>query len=137
MTSRACPSRSPADDAALASGWGPVRTHDVHIPPPSRGLGRGMTKRKTIAVAAAVGALAALPAVASAAPTAPSGYTLSTVATAPTGASGPDDITYLDGHVFVGWQNGVGTKGEPGTGGKTYSPLVEYSRSGHAQRSGA
>ena len=94
-----------------------------------------MTKRKTIAVAAAVGAFAALPAVASAAPTAPSGYTLSTFATAPTGASGPDDITYLDGHVFVGWQNGVGTKGEPGTGGKAYSTLVEYSRSGHAQRS--
>jgi hypothetical protein len=93
-----------------------------------------MNKRKSIAVAAAVGAFAALPAVASAAPTAPSGYTLKTFATAPTGASGPDDITYLDGHVFVGWQNGVGTKGEPGTGGKTYSALVEYSRTGHAQK---
>jgi hypothetical protein len=83
-----------------------------------------------IASIAAVGALAAAPAAASAAPVAPTGYTLQPFATAPTGATGPDDITYLDGHVFVGWQNGVGTKGEPGPTGQTYSTLVEYGRSG-------
>jgi hypothetical protein len=79
---------------------------------------------------AAAGALAATPAAASAAPIAPTDYTLHAFATAPTGATGPDDITYLDGHVFVGWQNGVGTKGEPGPTGQTYSTLVEYGRSG-------
>ncbi|HWD76464.1 MAG TPA: hypothetical protein VG371_15095 [Solirubrobacteraceae bacterium] len=89
-----------------------------------------MNSLTKIASIAAVGALAAAPAAASAAPIAPSGYTLHTFATAPTGATGPDDITYLDSHVFVGWQNRVGTKGEPGPTGQTYSSLVEYGRSG-------
>jgi hypothetical protein len=90
-----------------------------------------MNKLASIASLGAAAALAAFPAAASAAPTAPTGFTLQTVATAPAGATGPDDITYLDGHVFVGWQNGIGTMGEPGTGGTTASTLVEYSRSGH------
>jgi hypothetical protein len=89
-----------------------------------------MNKLATIASIATTGALAALPATASAAPTAPSGFTLQTFATAPAGATGPDDVTYLNGHVFVGWQNGIGTKGEPGPGGQTASTLVEYSPSG-------
>lgn len=88
------------------------------------------TPRIGVAAAAVAGALAVLPAAASAAPTAPAGYTLQTFATAPTGANGPDDITALDGHVFVGWQNGVGTKGEPAPDGQTQSTLVEYGRSG-------
>ncbi|MBV9605723.1 MAG: hypothetical protein JO027_11465 [Solirubrobacterales bacterium] len=91
-----------------------------------------MNKLATITSIAAAGALAALPATASAAPTAPAGYTLHTFATAPAPATGPDDLTYLDGHVFVGWQNGVGTKGEPGPSGQTDSTLVEYDRSGTA-----
>jgi hypothetical protein len=89
-----------------------------------------MNKLATIASLAAAGTLAALPAAASAQPTAPSGFTLQTFATAPTGASAPDDITYLGDDIFVGWQNGIGTKGEPGTGGATASTLVEYNRSG-------
>jgi hypothetical protein len=94
-----------------------------------------MRTRISIAAMVAAGALAAVPAAASAAPVAPNGYTLHTFATAPTGATGPDDITYLDGHVFVGWQNGVGTKGEAAPGGKTDSTLVEYSRTGRAVNS--
>ena len=93
-----------------------------------------MNKFASTAFMAAV-AIAALPAAASAAPTAPGGYTLQTIATAPSGATGPDDITYLDDHVFVGWQNGVGTKGEAGPGGQTASTLVEYSRSGRVVQS--
>jgi hypothetical protein len=90
-----------------------------------------MSKFTRISTIAAAGAISAvLPAAAAAAPSAPAGYTLKTFATAPTNAVGPDDITSLDGHVFVGWQNGVGTKGEPGPTGQSYSTLVEYSRSG-------
>lgn len=43
--------------------------------------------------------------------------------------SKPDDITQLDGRIFVSWQNGVGPKGEP-AGTVTSSTVVEYSRSG-------
>jgi hypothetical protein len=90
-----------------------------------------MNKLATIASIATTGALAALPATAAAAPTAPSGFTLQTFASAPAGTTGPDDITYLGGHVFVGWQNGIGTKGEPNAStGQTASTLVEYSPSG-------
>lgn len=94
-----------------------------------------MNKLASIASMAAVAGLVAFPAVASAAPTAPTGYTLQTFATAPSGSTGPDDITYLDGHVFVEWQNGIGTKGEPGPGGQTASTLVEYDGSGNAVES--
>ena len=95
-----------------------------------------MNKLATIASMPAVAGLAAFPAVASAAPTAPSGYTLQTFATAPPGATGPDDIAYAEGHVFVGWQNGVGTKGEPNsTTGQTASTLVEYDRAGNVVQS--
>jgi hypothetical protein len=55
-------------------------------------------------------------------------------ASASTVRSGPDDITFLDGHIFVGWQNGVGPKGEPGPNGPN-STLVEYTRSGRALNS--
>ena len=94
-----------------------------------------MNKIASIASIAAAAGLAAFPAAAASAPTAPNGYTVQTFATAPAGATGPDDITFLDGHVFVGWQNGVGTKGEPGPGGQTASTLVEYTRSGTAVQS--
>jgi hypothetical protein len=42
----------------------------------------------------------------------------------------PDDITYLDGHIFVGFQNGVGAQGEPSTSGNLDSTVVEFSRGG-------
>lgn len=43
---------------------------------------------------------------------------------------GPDDITELDGHIFVGYQNGVGTMGEPSPTGGTESTVVEYTLQG-------
>ncbi|HEY2655436.1 MAG TPA: hypothetical protein VGI55_06585 [Solirubrobacteraceae bacterium] len=52
-----------------------------------------------------------------------------------TSVSQPDDITGLNGKIFVGFQNQVGTKGEPvpaGSAGAGYrdSTVVEYSSSG-------
>jgi hypothetical protein len=44
--------------------------------------------------------------------------------------SGPDDLVHLGGHVFVGFQNGVGSKGEPSTTGNTASTIVEFTKSG-------
>lgn len=51
----------------------------------------------------------------------------------PTGqeaVSNPDDITYLDGHIFVGFQNGVGPQGQPNSTGNTNSTIVEFNRHG-------
>jgi hypothetical protein len=78
-----------------------------------------------------VAALLGTASVAAAQPTVPSGFTIGTFASAP-GASvtGADDIAFLAGHVFVGWQNGVGTKGEPSPTGQTSSTLVEYTTRG-------
>ncbi|HZD65870.1 MAG TPA: hypothetical protein VE152_07220 [Acidimicrobiales bacterium] len=44
---------------------------------------------------------------------------------------GPDDITLLGGHLFVGFQNGVGPKGQASSSGATTSTVQEYTRSGH------
>ena len=44
--------------------------------------------------------------------------------------SNPDDITYLDGYVFVGFQNGVGPQGQPSSTGNTNSTIVEFNRRG-------
>ena len=44
--------------------------------------------------------------------------------------SNPDDITYLDGHIFVGFQNGVGPQGQPSSTGNTDSTIVEFNRHG-------
>jgi hypothetical protein len=43
----------------------------------------------------------------------------------------PDDITWLDGTVYVVWQNGVGPMGQPSPTGTTASSVVGYSASGH------
>jgi hypothetical protein len=43
----------------------------------------------------------------------------------------PDDITVLGGHVFVAFQNGVGSMGEPSPSGGATSTVVEYTRTGH------
>jgi hypothetical protein len=74
---------------------------------------------------------------AAAAPVAPPGFRLTPFATAPNATTtGPDDIALLDGHIFVGWQNGVGPKGEPNpVTGQTASTVVEYNRRGNAVRS--
>jgi hypothetical protein len=64
-------------------------------------------------------------------PVAQPGFTVTQLAGAPSGgAVGPDDIAQVDGNVFVGYQNGVGTKGEPSTTGQTSSTVVEYNQSG-------
>lgn len=70
--------------------------------------------------------------VANARPTAPPAFTIKVFAGAPNRAtSGPDDIASLNGHVFVGWQNGIGPKGQPAPKThKTSSLLVEYGHTG-------
>ncbi|HEY6397363.1 MAG TPA: hypothetical protein VIX82_07920 [Solirubrobacteraceae bacterium] len=77
---------------------------------------------------------AVAPAVALGAPSVPPGFTVTAFAAAPSTTpptTGADDITSLNGDVFIGWQNGVGPKGEPNSkSGQTSSRLVEYSRSG-------
>jgi hypothetical protein len=42
----------------------------------------------------------------------------------------PDDITELGGHIFVGFQNGVGPQGQASTTGNRASTIVEFSRAG-------
>ncbi len=44
----------------------------------------------------------------------------------------PDDVTYLDGHVYVGFQNGVGAQGEPSPSGNVSGTVVEFSLDGRA-----
>ena len=40
--------------------------------------------------------------------------------------SQPDDITYLNGHIFVGFQNGVGPQGQASPTGNRDSTVVEF-----------
>ena len=42
----------------------------------------------------------------------------------------PDDMAYLDGHVFVGFQNGVGSMGEPSALANKDSTIVEFDLQG-------
>jgi hypothetical protein len=50
-----------------------------------------------------------------------------TFGSTPAGGSGPDDITILDGTVFVGFQNGIGPDGSPGTPtGPTQSTVAGF-----------
>ena len=46
----------------------------------------------------------------------------------------PDDITALGHDLFVGFQNGVGSQGEPSTAGNLDSTIVEFTPSGHVIR---
>jgi hypothetical protein len=46
--------------------------------------------------------------------------------------SQPDDITFLGGHIFVGFQNGVGPQGQPSATGNRDSTIVEFDLAGHA-----
>jgi hypothetical protein len=43
----------------------------------------------------------------------------------------PDDITSLDGAVYIAWQNGIGPSGQPSPAGAVASTIVGYSASGH------
>ncbi|MEZ0066375.1 hypothetical protein ABIA32_002385 [Streptacidiphilus sp. MAP12-20] len=65
-----------------------------------------------------------------AAPTVPAGFSVQTVATGPTGQSSPDDITRLGNHLFVAYQNGVGSDGKASPKGATKSTIVEYTLAG-------
>jgi hypothetical protein len=77
----------------------------------------------------AVPALAAAPAAGNGGVTVPAGFTATVFAHEGT-LTGPDDIAQLGGNVFVAFQNGVGTMGEPAKSGRTTSTVVEYSRQG-------
>lgn len=46
----------------------------------------------------------------------------------------PDDITVLGDHLFAGFQNGVGSQGEPSSDGNTDSTVVEFTLAGKAVR---
>jgi hypothetical protein len=58
------------------------------------------------------------------------GFEASVFATGGTAFSAVDDITAMEGSVFVSWQNGVGPKGEPAGNGTTQSTVAQYSSSG-------
>lgn len=51
-------------------------------------------------------------------------------ATASESLSQPDDIVALGGNLYVGFQNGVGSQGEPSTTGNLDSTLVEFTPAG-------
>jgi len=46
--------------------------------------------------------------------------------------SNPDDITQLNGNIFVGFQNGVGPQGQPSASGNIDSTIVELTTQGTA-----
>jgi hypothetical protein len=46
----------------------------------------------------------------------------------------PDDITALEGNLFVGFQNGVGAQGEASGVGNLDSTIVEFTQAGHVIR---
>lgn len=104
MTSRRTPSRSRAVAGLAAGGAAAVLV----------GAGLGVSPA----------------AAATSAPVVPAGYTSSVFASVPGSTTGPDDITSLDGHLFVGFQNGVGSKGEPAPSGQTKSTVVEFDSKG-------
>jgi len=52
-------------------------------------------------------------------------------ATKTAGLSQPDDLAALGGHIYVGFQNGVGPQGEPAPSGNLDSTLVEFTPAGH------
>jgi hypothetical protein len=96
-----------------------------------------------------LGVLAALPAtVALAAPpatvlaSAQAGYSVSVlvssstlshvVGTTTAALTNPDDITAMDGRLFVAFQNGVGAQGEPSSTGNLDSTIVELTHAGRA-----
>ena len=84
-------------------------------------------------LAATLGAPAAMAATpASTGITLPAGFSASVFATNPSATvTGPDDIVTVGHHIFVGYQNGVGSQGEPAPSGQTKSTLVEYDTHGH------
>jgi len=92
---------------------------------------RNKTLRRLAIGAPALGFALLLPAAGAqaAGPVVPPGFTVSTFASGGS-LSSPDDITLLGGNVYVSYQNGVGSKGEPSSTGTTSSTVVEYSPAG-------
>jgi hypothetical protein len=77
----------------------------------------------------AVPAAAATPAPINGGVTVPAGFTTKVRAHSGT-FTGPDDIAQLRDNVFVAFQNGVDTKGEPAKSGRITSTVIEYCRQG-------
>ena len=93
----------------------------------------------TAGLAALAGLTGGVDSAAAALPSAPAGFTVRVFASAPATTPAtikPDDIARLGDHVFVGWQNGVGTVGEPNPlTGQTSSTVVEYAPDGSVVQS--
>ncbi|MCM2533269.1 hypothetical protein NDK43_13785 [Neobacillus pocheonensis] len=66
--------------------------------------------------------------------TVPSGYKVSMFGQDGT-ATNPDDITRLGDHIFIGYQNGVGSDGKASATGNTKSTIIEYNLSGEKIKS--
>ena len=60
----------------------------------------------------------------------PAGFTTKTFATGTANQSNPDDITSLNGNMYVAYQNGVSPKGGPAKNGAKQSSIVEYDKTG-------
>ncbi|WP_329056234.1 hypothetical protein OG738_21790 [Amycolatopsis sp. NBC_01488] len=88
-----------------------------------------------VAVAATLASLgfavpaAATPATGASSVTVPAGFTAAIFASSTT-LTKPDDIARLGENLFVAFQNGVGSQGEPAPSGRTTSTVVEYNRQG-------
>lgn len=100
---------------------------------PIRWIG-GVIAASTVFSGVALGgnAAAATPPTPQAAPAGvalPAGFSAKTFASSDT-LTHPDDLTMLDHDVFVAYQNGVGSKGQPSSTGRTDSTVVEYTRAG-------
>lgn len=91
--------------------------------------------RVVAALTTVAAAAITLPAAAAAAgpSVSPPGFTITALQNPTAGAvaTGPDDIAALHGRVFVGWQNGVDTMGQPGPNGPD-STVIEYGARGQA-----
>ncbi len=83
-----------------------------------------------VASAALIAAMACPATAALAAPSqAPSAFSVKAFPAA-AGQSHPDDITRLGDSIYVAYQNGVGSKGEPSATGATASTIQQYSLAG-------
>jgi hypothetical protein len=82
-------------------------------------------RRWGLVLAFALAALLLTASTAAAAPTVPPGYSVTRFATPPPESTNCDDLTRLDGHLFITCQNGTQS-----TGGGGDSTIVEYARNG-------
>ncbi|HET9074123.1 MAG TPA: hypothetical protein VFN48_06050 [Solirubrobacteraceae bacterium] len=105
---------------------------------------RRVASLTTLALASAGAAVTTLPAASQATthrPGAPASFSSRVFASGATithaipgghaAVSKPDDITTLDGRIFVSFQNGVGPQGQPASDGNRDSTIVEFTRTGH------